>query len=703
MANELSPLTWPRDRLAEAVAALAHGAGLSLGVAEAVRAAPPGTAIREAARQLQLDVQETEADSADLEPMLQAAPPALLRLEIDGHERFLTVVRRRGGRLVAVAPDGREDAIALRQVARRLRDSALACAPPREELQALVSGLTSGPVDRGAARRRRQLVSELTGSSRIRGCWTLRRRDAWRDLARESGLWRWVAPFVAAHALQLGLWIGAWVMIAAMAARADFGTPPFSMLVLALGTMLAGRAVETHAARMIALGAGTVIKRRLLDGSLRLGADEVRRGGIGQYLARVLDAEAIETAGLTGAFLAVDALGGVIVSAMILHGGAGGGPHALLFLLWTAGVAALSARAYVRRREWTDTRSALTAHGVEQMIGHQTRLVQQDPDRRHEGDDLLLDQYAAGRRALDRATVAVEVARRGWIYAGLIALAGSFVGGTATVTSFVVSVGGVLLGYQALSNGTQSLARLSAAVLALKGLRGFWRGADVPDLPADPVTPGARDSDAAGAEGPLLEARDLGFCHTGRRDPVIRQAGLTIGRNDHVLLVGPSGCGKSTLAALLAGLRRPDSGLLLFRGLDRDTLGSDRWRRGVVLAPQFQENHLLVGTLAYNLLLGRRWPPTPPDLEEAGALCDNLGLGPLVARMPLGLHQPVGESGWQLSHGERSRVFAARALLQRPDLLILDESFAALDPQTLARTLKLVVARSAAVMLIAHP
>jgi ABC-type multidrug transport system fused ATPase/permease subunit len=112
---------------------------------------------------------------------------------------------------------------------------------------------------------------------------------------------------------------------------------------------------------------------------------------------------------------------------------------------------------------------------------------------------------------------------------------------------------------------------------------------------------------------------------------------------------------------------------------------------------------MLVGPLAYNLLLGRRWPPTPADLDEAAELCEDLGLGPLLARMPLGLYQPVGESGWQLSHGERSRVFAARAILQKPDLLILDESFAALDPETFAQTLRLVVARSAAVMLIAHP
>jgi ABC-type ATPase involved in cell division len=52
--------------------------------------------------------------------------------------------------------------------------------------------------------------------------------------------------------------------------------------------------------------------------------------------------------------------------------------------------------------------------------------------------------------------------------------------------------------------------------------------------------------------------------------------------------------------------------------------------------------------------------------------------------MPAGLLQMVGETGWQLSHGERSRLYIARALLQRAELIILDESFAALDPENLS-------------------
>jgi ATP-binding cassette subfamily B protein len=71
--------------------------------------------------------------------------------------------------------------------------------------------------------------------------------------------------------------------------------------------------------------------------------------------------------------------------------------------------------------------------------------------------------------------------------------------------------------------------------------------------------------------------------------------------------------------------------------------------------------------------------------------------------MPAGLQQMVGESGWQLSHGERSRLFIARALLQNADLMILDESFAALDPKTLAEAMSCVLHYAPTLLVIAHP
>jgi ATP-binding cassette subfamily B protein len=123
----------------------------------------------------------------------------------------------------------------------------------------------------------------------------------------------------------------------------------------------------------------------------------------------------------------------------------------------------------------------------------------------------------------------------------------------------------------------------------------------------------------------------------------------------------------------------------------------------VVAAPQFHENHVLTETFAFNLLMGRRWPPQPADVEAAERTCRELGLDDLLSRMPAGLLQLVGETGWQLSHGERSRLYIARAMLQEADLVILDESFAALDPETLRRCLECILKHAAALLVIAHP
>ena len=112
---------------------------------------------------------------------------------------------------------------------------------------------------------------------------------------------------------------------------------------------------------------------------------------------------------------------------------------------------------------------------------------------------------------------------------------------------------------------------------------------------------------------------------------------------------------------------------------------------------------MLMGTFAFNLLPRGAAGPTACDLDAARRVCDELGLGDLLARMPAGLMQMVGETGWQLSHGERSRLYIARALLQGAELILLDESFAALDPETLRQTLRCVLDRAPTLLVIAHP
>jgi len=90
-------------------------------------------------------------------------------------------------------------------------------------------------------------------------------------------------------------------------------------------------------------------------------------------------------------------------------------------------------------------------------------------------------------------------------------------------------------------------------------------------------------------------------------------------------------------------------------------------------------------------------------MAEARSLCGELGLDDLIARMPGGLAQLVGETGWQLSHGEKSRLYIARTLLQGAELVILDESFASLDPETMGLAVRCALKHAPSVMIVCHP
>ena len=142
--------------------------------------------------------------------------------------------------------------------------------------------------------------------------------------------------------------------------------------------------------------------------------------------------------------------------------------------------------------------------------------------------------------------------------------------------------------------------------------------------------------------------------------------------------------------------------MLLLGGFDHHSLGSERWRERAGGVPQFHENHVLSAPLVFNLAMGRGWPPRAEDWREVEKVCAELGLGDLLARMPAGLQQMVGDSGWQLSHGERSRLYVARSLLQEVDLRVLDESFAALDPETFEQVLDCVLRRTRTLVVVAH-
>ena len=283
-------------------------------------------------------------------------------------------------------------------------------------------------------------------------------------------------------------------------------------------------------------------------------------------------------------------------------------------------------------------------------------------------------------------------------------LAPQFVDRRATPATLAVGLGATLLAAGALGKLTASFTTLADAVISWRQVgaaarcaapagaaraRRARRRADQPD----------RASRAAARSSPRRTSRSE---FRDRADAVLHGCSFRIAAGDRIHLTGPSGGGKSTLVSLLTGLRVPDVRPAAARRPRSRDARLAAWRRRVAAAPQFHENHLFSETLAFNLLMGRRWPPTEDDLRWAEAVCRRLGSRRADRSHAGGAVSVVGETGWQLSHGERSRVFMARALLQGADLVVLDESFAELDPDSLQRCLPEAAELSKRLLVVAH-
>lgn len=195
---------------------------------------------------------------------------------------------------------------------------------------------------------------------------------------------------------------------------------------------------------------------------------------------------------------------------------------------------------------------------------------------------------------------------------------------------------------------------------------------------------------ATGGASPLLAVQGLSKVYpTGKK--ALGGIDVVIDRPQLVAVIGSSGAGKSTFIRCINRLVEPTAGRILLNGedivaLDRKGLRAARRRIGMI----FQEYNLverlsvmqnvLSGRLGYvGLIASLRWRFPPEDIQAAFALLDRVGLD--------GYHNQRADA---LSGGQRQRVGIARALMQRPDLLLLDEPTASLDPKTSRQIMRLV-------------
>ncbi len=171
-----------------------------------------------------------------------------------------------------------------------------------------------------------------------------------------------------------------------------------------------------------------------------------------------------------------------------------------------------------------------------------------------------------------------------------------------------------------------------------------------------------------------IRLKDVTFSYGDRE--VLNRLNMTIPKASFAALVGPSGSGKTTVVDLITGLFFPKEGDVLVDDTPLREMNIKKWRQKIGYVPQ--ETILLHDTILFNVTLGDE---TIGEDEVVEAL-KKAGAWDFVSKMPKGIHSIVGERGGLISGGQRQRITIARALVKKPELLILDEATTALDPKT---------------------
>ena len=259
-------------------------------------------------------------------------------------------------------------------------------------------------------------------------------------------------------------------------------------------------------------------------------------------------------------------------------------------------------------------------------------------------------------------------------FVNALAYAGIGTLGAITAISGGISVGGLasLLAYanqytKPFNEITDVIAELQNA-LACAGR--LFELIEAPEQSPDPT-----ELPEPSAPKGTVEFDDLNFSYSPDK-PLIRNFSLRVKPGQLVAIVGPTGCGKTTLINLLMRFYDPVSGRILVDGTDTQSMprGELRGQFGMVL----QETWLKEGTILENIAMGR--PDAGEDEIIAAATASHAH--DFIKRLPDGYDTVIGESGGNLSQGQKQLLCIARVMLSHPPMLILDEATSSIDTRT---------------------
>ncbi|MDP5241428.1 type I secretion system permease/ATPase [Uliginosibacterium sp. 31-16] len=173
-----------------------------------------------------------------------------------------------------------------------------------------------------------------------------------------------------------------------------------------------------------------------------------------------------------------------------------------------------------------------------------------------------------------------------------------------------------------------------------------------------------------------IEFKDVSFAYPHTDQKVLRKVSFKLRAGEKVGIIGRIGSGKTTLEKLILGLHEPSEGSVLIDGVDARQIDPAELRRAIGFVPQ--DITLFFGTLKQNIAMGS------PLADDASILtaAELAGVAEFANAHPQGFDMPIGERGESLSGGQRQAVAIARALLNAPPMLILDEPTSSMDHQS---------------------